>query len=112
MGGVFLRRTVRAKAEVMSNLGRDVSNLFDTLFYLGPPYFGNENDYGRGMFDRSQFERMAQVLGELRGRFILSLNDRPQVRTTFARFRVDSVGTHYGISGKGETPAREVIITG
>ena len=28
MGGVFLRRTVRAKAEVINDLGRDVSNLF------------------------------------------------------------------------------------
>ena len=84
----------------------------EALFYLDPPYFGCEDDYGCGLFDRSQFERMAQVLGAIRGRFILSLNDRPEVRETFAAFTIDGVGTHYGISGKGEQPAREVIITG
>ena len=30
-----------------------------TLFYLDPPYFGCERDYGEGMFDRAQFEAMA-----------------------------------------------------
>ena len=84
----------------------------DTLFYLDPPYYGCEGDYGPGLFGREQFEIMAHVLGGLRGRFILSLNDRPQVRDIFARFSIDGVGTHYGIAGVGAAPAREVIITG
>ena len=27
----------------------------DTLFYLDPPYFGGESDYGKGMFERGDF---------------------------------------------------------
>ncbi len=82
------------------------------LFYLDPPYWGCERDYGDGLFGRDDFERMAEVLAGLRGRFILSLNDRPDVRRIFARFDVAGVELSYGITGKGQTAAREVIITG
>ena len=81
------------------------------LFYLDPPYFGCEADYGPGLFGRDDFERLAEALGRLRGRFILSLNDRPQVRRIFARFAVEEVGVTYGIAG-GQQSARELIITG
>lgn len=82
------------------------------LFYLDPPYFGNEGDYGPGMFDRAEFGAMAEQLAGIRGRFILSLNDRPEVREIFARFQIEAVETHYGIAGQGARPAGEVIITG
>ncbi len=84
----------------------------ETLFYLDPPYFGCETDYGLGMFDREQFARLADVLAGVRGRFILSLNDTPEVRATFARFQLEPVGTHYGLAGQGMQAARELIITG
>lgn len=82
----------------------------DALFYLDPPYFGCEGDYGDG-FGRDQFTRMAVHLAALKGRFILSLNDRPEVREIFAAFSIESVGTHYGLAGKGSQPAGEIIIT-
>ncbi|WP_210404006.1 hypothetical protein [Pararhodobacter marinus] len=52
------------------------------LFYLDPPYYGCEDDYGRELFSRARFEELAEQLGRLKGRFILSLNDRPEVRDT------------------------------
>jgi len=82
------------------------------LFYLDPPYFGCEDDYGPGMFDQAEFEVMAEQLGRLKGRFILSLNDHPRVREIFARFSIEGVSTHYGLAGQGARPAGEVIITG
>lgn len=83
-----------------------------TLFYLDPPYFGCERDYGEGMFDRAAFERMARQLGQIRGRFILSLNDHPQVRETFAAFNIEAVGVRYTVGGaKAAAEAREVIIS-
>lgn len=81
------------------------------LFYLDPPYFGCEGDYGDG-FGRDQFTAMAAQLASLKGRFILSLNDRPEVREIFAAFDIEAVGTHYGVAGRGAQAAREVIITG
>lgn len=81
-----------------------------TLFYLDPPYFGGEKDYGAGLFDRGEYERMAEVLSRLQGRFILSINDVPQIRKIFAGFTIKPVRLTYTISsGKGR-PARELII--
>lgn len=84
----------------------------ETLFYLDPPYFGCEDDYGPAMFGREEFEAMAELLAGLKGQFILSLNDRPEVRKIFARFEVAGVDTLYGLAGKGAAEAKEVIITG
>jgi DNA adenine methylase len=83
----------------------------ETLFYIDPPYFGCEGDYGPGMFGRDSFEVMAAELAALKGRFILSLNDRPQVREIFAAFNIRSVETLYGLAGNGAAKAAEVIIT-
>ncbi len=82
----------------------------DTPFCLDPPYYGNEDDYGRGLSSRDQFAAMASALGGIRGRFVLSLNDLPEVREIFAAFEFQAVDLSYRISG-GVTAAREVIIT-
>lgn len=83
-----------------------------TLFYLDPPYYGSETDYGPGMFNRDEFAEMAELLGKLRGRFILSINDHPEIRRLFNGFAIDEVGVRYsiGCNDKGrEHP--ELIIT-
>ena len=83
-----------------------------TLFYLDPPYYGCERDYGDGVFDRGDFERLAEQLGGLRGRFILSLNDRPEVRAIFAGFAIKEVQTTYTLARKkGEGRVGELIIS-
>lgn len=83
----------------------------DTLFYLDPPYLGGEDDYGKGMFDRAQYARMAEVLAAIRGGFILSINDRSETRAIFAAFNCESVNLTYSISSGDGTPASELIIT-
>ena len=77
----------------------------ETLFYLDPPYWGCEDDYGKAMFARADFQRMAELLAGIRGRFILSLNDLPEVRDTFAGFDLTEVRTTYTISGTRNDPA-------
>lgn len=84
-----------------------------TLFYLDPPYHGCEGDYGKGMFGREEFEQMAQVLRGIAGRFILSLNDRPEVRRIFAGFQIEEIGVRYTVGGTASAQqARELIISG
>lgn len=82
-----------------------------TLFYLDPPYWGCEGDYGAGLFERADFQRLAEQLGGLKGKFILSLNDRPEVRETFANFRVEAVRTRYTIGTANRGEVGEVLIT-
>ena len=87
-----------------------------TLFYLDPPYWGCEDDYGKGIFGRDQFAELAARLAALKGSFILSLNDLPEVRETFAGFRTERVETTYGVSrsptAKGEVRGELLIIGG
>ncbi|WP_245503157.1 DNA adenine methylase [Rhizobium ruizarguesonis] len=40
-----------------------------TLFYLDPPYFGSEDDYGASLFGRDQFEALAARLRQVKGGF-------------------------------------------
>ena len=82
-----------------------------TLFYVDPPYWGHETDYGRGIFSRDDFARMAGLLRSLKGRFILSLNDRPEVRETFAGFAFEEVTTRYSANARSTRRAAELLIS-
>lgn len=83
----------------------------DTLFYIDPPYYGNERDYGDGVFSRDDFALLRGLLDGIKGRFMMSINDHPAVRDIFAGFDMEEVALNYRLSGK-VTPARELIITG
>lgn len=86
----------------------------DVLFFLDPPYWGSEDDYGQGQFPREQFELLADRLRRVRGRFLVSLNDVPEVRHLFKGCRVESVRTTYTLAGgpKAAGQARELLISG
>lgn len=73
-----------------------------TLFYLDPPYWGCENDYGKALFERADFERLATQLKGIKGRFLMSINDVPQIRETFAAFHMAEVSTTYTIAAKND----------
>ena len=84
-----------------------------TLFYLDPPYFGSETDYGAALFDRQQFEPMAEQLRAIRGRFILSINDHPEIRRIFAGFEARQEDVRYTLAGNDNGKSfGELIITG
>ena len=82
-----------------------------TLFYLDPPYWDCETDYGSG-FTRESFVLMAEQLAAIDGRFLLSLNDTPGVREIFRAFTIEAVETIYTVGGEGSAPANEVLISG
>ncbi|MAM95662.1 DNA adenine methylase [Parvibaculum sp.] len=80
------------------------------LFYLDPPYWGSEGDYGKGAFCRDDFGRLANRLRNLKGHFLLSLNDTPGVRECFEGFDFEEVHLTYTITGAGAKQAAELII--
>ncbi|MBI3452411.1 MAG: DNA adenine methylase [Rhodospirillales bacterium] len=104
----------RLQGVVVENLGfADFIRLYDrptTLFYLDPPYWGCETYYGRGLFAREDFERLAGVLRTIEGRFLLSLNDTPGVRATFKGFRTERIATTYKVNGSKRV--HELLISG
>ncbi|MHA6717883.1 DNA adenine methylase [Sphingomonas sp. RS6] len=80
------------------------------LFYLDPPYWGCETDYGQDVFAREDFERMAAQLAGIKGRFLLSLNDTPGVREVFGSFRMAEVETTYTVGKGNASKAGELLI--
>lgn len=64
-----------------------------TLFYLDPPYWGPK--LYRFNFGPTDFLSLAERLTKLKGRFILSLNDRAEVREAFAYFRIEQEAISY-----------------
>jgi DNA adenine methylase len=86
----------------------------ETLFFLDPPYWGCEGDYGPGVFERTDFERLAEQLAGIAGRFILTINATDGAREVFSKFDVSEVDTTYTIataaSGRGKA-VKELIVS-
>lgn len=86
----------------------------DTLFYLDPPYWNCENDYGKGIFGKADFDELAKLLKEIKGKFIMSINDVPEIRRIFRAFYIMEVQTRYTIATKeaGQSKqAKELLIS-
>ncbi len=80
-----------------------------TFFYLDPPYWGFESLYGKGMFLKADFSEMAECLSGIKGRFLLSLNDAPEIRALFQDFSIRTIRTAY-CSKKVAPEVQELLI--
>ena len=81
----------------------------ETLFYLDPPYFGI-NLY-RFVLEDTDFLTMASRLATLKGKFVLSLNDVPEVRRIFKQFKFREIDLHYTAQKIAGRRYKEVLIT-
>lgn len=102
------------KAIIEKRSWRKILAVYDgpeTFFYLDPPYFGHEGDYGGGKFRQGDFAEMAEALAALSGRFILSINDAPQTREIFRDFRIlDELAATYSASHMKRDKTRELLL--
>jgi DNA adenine methylase len=79
-----------------------------TFFYLDPPYLGVK--LYRYNFEKENFALLAERLRGLQGKFILSLNDRAEIRQLFGKFNIEPVSIAYSVQ---KTPGKrygELII--
>lgn len=82
----------------------------DTLFYLDPPYWNCENDYGKGIFGKADFDELAKLLKGIKGKFIMSINDVPEIRAIFKGFHQKEVNTRYTAGTQSGKKAAELLI--
>jgi len=80
-----------------------------TLFFLDPPYYGRK--LYRYNFEEADFIKLATRLKGIKGKFILTLNDVPEVRSLFRRFHIHGVELPYTAQKRAGRRYREVIIT-
>ncbi len=80
-----------------------------TFFYLDPPYW--ERKLYKFNFKEDDFVKLDQELGRLQGRFLLSLDDHPEVRRIFHKWNLIPVEITY--TAKRDTRKRfgELFIT-
>ena len=71
----------------------------DTLFYCDPPYHGFEDYYGKGVFSRKDFKTLRDILASIKGKFIMSINDTPEIRALYKGFQIETVSTSYSAAG-------------
>lgn len=90
----------------------DILKRFDrptTLFYLDPPYYGRKL-YNYNL-EPDDFRKMAELLAKLQGKFVLSLNDVPEVRAIFKQFHIKGIELAYTSQKVAGRRYREVLIT-
>jgi DNA adenine methylase len=81
----------------------------ETLFFLDPPYWETQG-YGVD-FGMEEYELMAERLAGLQGRAILTINDHPDMRRVFGRFKSRTVPIRYTVGGGPGAPRKERIYT-
>lgn len=79
-----------------------------TLFYLDPPYWNLP--YYHHNFTEEDFTELATLLARLKGRFILSLNDTPEVRRLFRAFHIATVELPYSCARQKRKHQSELLI--
>lgn len=86
----------------------------ETLFYLDPPYWDCENDYGEGIWSKQDFYNLKEQLDNIQGKFILSLNDTPEVRELFKDYKFEQKKIRWSVNNKAaheDHNGNELIIT-
>lgn len=82
----------------------------EVLFYLDPPYWGSEGDFGRDLWSRSDFVRLADRLRLLQGNFLLSINDVPEIRRLFEGFWMEEAKVTYTVGEGAGAERTELMI--
>jgi DNA adenine methylase len=100
-----------AGVQIESLSYKDILLRFDrptTFFYLDPPYY--EKRLYTHNFEPHDFEELAEVLKGLKGKFLLSLNDVPEVRRTYRAFQFDQIQLAYSAQKNAGNRYAELII--
>ena len=80
-----------------------------TLFYLDPPYYGRK--LYNFNFETDDFSKLAERVKALQGKFVLSLNDVPEVREIFRDFNFRDIELFYSSQQNAGRRYKEVLIT-
>jgi DNA adenine methylase len=80
----------------------------DALFFLDPPYYGCERDYG-GPFERKDFTILGKCLEDIKGKFILTINNLPVTKELFGLFQIKEEPLKYFISGRPQSVINLIV---
>lgn len=82
-----------------------------TVFFCDPPYYSTEG-YGFE-FGKKEHEKLKNTLDNIKGKFVLTLNDHPEVREWYKGYNIEEVEVMYSVAKEslGRKNYKELIIT-
>lgn len=80
----------------------------DVLFYLDPPYYETEHYYG-DLFSIEDHKKLRDILGNIKGKFILSYNNCTYIKELYNDFIIEEVSRNHNLKFNSER-YKEVII--
>ena len=76
--------------EIISNFDSPSS-----FFYLDPPYENSNKTVRLGVYNDINLDELKQILTNIKGKFLLSLNDSVRIRDLFKEFSIEVIPTSY-----------------
>ena len=80
----------------------------ETFFYFDPPYY--KAPYYTVNLGIDDYAEMAKILKRIKARFILSLNDHPEIRELFKGFNIQPITLKYSVSKGEQAIGKELLI--
>ena len=97
----YLSRIQERLAKVVIE-NKDFENLLQVydrpgaFIYLDPPYYGTEKYY-QAQFTQQDHERLHEVLGRVKGKFLLSYNDCEYIRNLYRDYIIEEVHRNHNL---------------
>lgn len=81
----------------------------NTFFYIDPPYY-QKPCYKHNFDSLDDFIHMNSILSNIKGKFLLSINDTPEIRDVFKNFDQKEVSLNYSVGKDSVCKANELLI--
>lgn len=79
-----------------------------TFFYIDPPYY--KAPFYKHNLELQDYSDMASTLNGIKGKFILSINDLPEMREVFANFKIEPVRLRYTCGKNNNATGNELLV--
>ena len=81
----------------------------NTFFYLDPPYEDSKALYE---YDKFDYNELFNIVNNIKGKFLLSLNDSKNIRNIFKKFKIKSIYRKpQGTTARITTGGKELLIS-
>jgi len=80
-----------------------------TFFYLDPPYY--KAPVYQHNLELEHYQEMAELLAKIKAKFILSINDHPEIREIVRGFKIKPVQLKYSVAKERLTEAKELLVS-
>jgi DNA adenine methylase len=80
-----------------------------TFFYCDPPYIGTR--LYRYNFNEEDYADLSRRLADLKGKFLLSINDHPLARATFRQFHCAELTARYNVGPDKNMRVKELVFS-